>query len=80
MPKLLKQTTSGFIYIWTPQLAQRSDMEPYELENTRDNVAQEEPPPAMDASLAKAVETFRKEVGRGRRPKVAKDAHESQQH
>lgn len=30
MPAKLKQTTTGRIYIWTPLLAKRSDMEPYE--------------------------------------------------
>lgn len=28
--KLLKQKGSGHVYVWTPFLAERSDMEPYE--------------------------------------------------
>ena len=30
MRKLLRQKGSGHIYVWTPQLAQRDDMEPHE--------------------------------------------------
>ncbi len=30
MARLLKQKGSGHIFVWTPQLAERSDMEPYE--------------------------------------------------
>lgn len=29
-PKLLKQTTTGEIYVWTEALSKRDDMEPYE--------------------------------------------------
>lgn len=32
MTKLLKQKGSETIYVWTPILAQRDDMEPYEPE------------------------------------------------
>jgi len=30
MRKLLRQKGSGHIYVWTPQLAEREDMEPHE--------------------------------------------------
>lgn len=70
MSKLLRQTTSGFIYVWTPQLAERSDMEPFEPENTRENSKTTDETPKVEPDVSKAVEAFRAAVGKpGRKPR-----------
>ena len=74
MPKLLRQKTSGFIYVWTENLASRDDMEEYipspapaiEPENTSenpDNTSADEPAESLE--LAKAA--FRRQVTRAPR-------------
>lgn len=77
MPRFLKQTTSGAIFIWQPQLAERADMVPYEPEITSENPSKVEPQPEQDTALAKAIHSFRKEVTRKRKPK-AETSDESQ--
>lgn len=47
--KLLKQVTSGEIYVWTPELAARKDMVPFERE------APKAPEPAVDVPVAEAA-------------------------
>lgn len=70
MPKYLKQIPSGYIYPWTPQLAERADMVVFEQENTREN-----PPEVADSAqpapeMSKAIEAFRaKHGGRKAKPK-----------
>lgn len=74
--KLLKQITTGNIFVWTPQLASRPDMVLYEPEpvapqqNTNENPETAQPETAADLGIEAALETFRKEVGKpGRKPK-----------
>jgi hypothetical protein len=71
MQKLLRQKTSGHIFVWTPQLAERSDMEPYERdaapkeqENTSENLSNTsaESKPADPLKDAKAA--FRRQVAK----------------
>jgi len=76
MAKLLKQTTTGHIYMWTENLASRSDMEVYyptpalasEPENTSENpVNTSADEPETDLEVAKAA--FRRQVTKlGRKP------------
>jgi hypothetical protein len=79
MPKLLRQTTTGHIYVWTQPLSERPDMEPYEPQKTEP--ATEEPnkeTPAQnpectaDPELESAIETFRREVTKPGRKKGIK--------
>lgn len=42
MRKLLRQTTSGHLYVWTEQLAQRPDMEEYIHEEVKPVQEQQE--------------------------------------
>jgi len=75
MQRLLKQTTTGYIYVWTAALAERPDMEPYEPEPAPP--PPEEPKPETpaqnsdceaDPQLEEAIEIFRREVTKpGRR-------------
>jgi hypothetical protein len=80
MQKLLKQKTSGHIYVWTANLAARDDMEDYTPalepvqapENTSENQAttSAEVPPAPELEAAKAA--FRRQVTRApRKPRTA---------
>lgn len=84
MQKLLKQKTTGHIYVWTANLAARDDMEEYapaptptpapdiEPENTSENQAttSAEVPPAQELDAAKAA--FRRQVTRApRKPRTA---------
>jgi HAMP domain-containing protein len=80
MHKLLKQKTTGHIYVWTENLAARDDMEDYALtpepaqaqENTSENQAttSAEVPPATELEAAKAA--FRRQVTRApRKPRTA---------
>lgn len=61
MARLLKQKGSGHIFVWTPQLAERSDMEPYEPPTPAQNpvVSSKELPPLDDA-----LSVFQQEVKR----------------
>lgn len=77
MHKLLKQKTSGHIFVWTPQLAERSDMEPYELappssqvqENTSENSVNTSAEESTPDPLEDAKAAFRRQVGKvGRKP------------
>jgi len=47
--KLLKQVWSGELYVWTPELAERKDMVPYERETPP------APEPVVDAPAAEEV-------------------------
>jgi hypothetical protein len=69
MRKLLRSTTSGIVYVWTPQLAARPDMVLYEDEIPCENPVTNEPQPNTDTALVTAIENFRKEVTRKRKPK-----------
>jgi|GEM_PF-1595881 len=69
--KLLKQKTSGHIYAWTPQLAQRDDMEPYERptqtvpqENPNENPETAQSDTAPGLGIEDALKEFRKEAGK----------------
>jgi len=77
MPRLLKQKNSGFIYMWTPQLAARDDMEEVpvapkvdvEEVNTSDNSSSTSAD-APDTSVEDAKAAFRRQVTKGfRKPK-----------
>lgn len=72
MPRLLRQKTSGFVYVWTANLATRDDMEEYdpapkaavEPENTSENspsTSADEP----DTSIEDAKAAFRRQVRKG---------------
>lgn len=71
MTKLLRQTTTGTVYVWTERLAERPDMEPYERpsapeipnENTAQASAETEPRP----ELSEAIEAFRRQVSKSSR-------------
>lgn len=80
--KLLKQTTTGDIYVWTAQLAERHDMVEFTREatpapvaeadegNPSENPVTETAEPAVDEGLADAAEAFRKSVSKpGRKTK-----------
>lgn len=75
--RLLKQKGTSDIYVWTAQLAQRPDMEPYEPpaarsveENTNENPETAQPETAADLGIDAALSTFREEVRKpGRKPK-----------
>lgn len=67
--KLLRQMTSGYIYPWTPQLAERADMEPFEQENTRENQAEASVQPTPPTEVSKAIEAFRAGLKPGRKAK-----------
>ena len=68
--KLLKQTTSGAIYVWTASLAARSDMVPYEPEpqageqNPNENPNSAQPETAQPVGIEDAIKSFRKEAGK----------------
>lgn len=79
MPQFLRQKTSGFIYVWTANLAARDDMEVYdpapeaavEPENTSENpVNTSADEPAHDLEVAKAA--FRRQVTRAPRKATAR--------
>jgi hypothetical protein len=75
-PRFLKQKPSGYIYGWTPQLAERADMEPYEpppverpAETTSQNPTQASAA-SMPEDVSSAAELFRRQVTKmGRKPK-----------
>lgn len=82
--KLLKQKTTGDIYMWTASLAERHDMEEFTRDeapaqapeqsadesNTSENPSTETAEPAVDEGLADAAEAFRKSVSKpGRKTK-----------
>ena len=69
--KLLKQIPSGHIYPWTPQLAERGDMVPFEQENTRENPKEAAAPVTPTSEVSAAIEAFRasRKVGRKAKPK-----------
>jgi hypothetical protein len=70
MTKLLKQIPSGYIYVWTPLLAERADMVPFEQENTRENPVVEAAVAQPEPEVSKAIEAFRaKHGGRKAKPK-----------
>jgi hypothetical protein len=69
MQKLLKQKTTGNVFMWTPMLAARPDMEPYEPppkpveeENTNENPETAEPEITESLSIEDALEVFKKEA------------------
>jgi hypothetical protein len=78
--KLLKQTTTGDIFVWTENLAARDDMveftrgeapaptEPVETPadegNPSENSGTETAEPAVEEGLADAAEAFRKAVSK----------------
>jgi hypothetical protein len=84
MPKLLKQTTTGTIYVWTERLAERPDMEPYEPpqraeipnENT-EKASAETTPPEPRPELQDAIEAFRRQVSKGSRKGIKTSAGET---
>ena len=53
-PKYVKQTTTGRIYVYAPNLAERDDMEPYEGE-VAPVVEEQTPAPAADTPEAPAT-------------------------
>lgn len=79
MHRLLRQKTTGFIYVWTANLATRADMEEYPPaqepsdlpENTSENsvnASADEP----ETSIEDAKAAFRRQVSKGfRKPKKA---------
>jgi hypothetical protein len=77
MQKLLRQKTSGHIYVWTEALASRDDMEPYEPQakpapeqNPNENSETAQPETVADLGIEDALEAFRKEVRKpGRKAK-----------
>jgi len=69
MQKLLKQKTSGHIYVWTAALAQRDDMEPYEPQakpaqeqNPNENSETAKPEIKESLGIQDALEVFKKEA------------------
>jgi len=81
MRKLLKQKTTGTIYVWTENLAQRPDMELYvpepklpaepepQPENTSQNPTQASADQEPDNELSTAITAFRRQVSKaGRKP------------
>lgn len=67
MPKLLKQITSGHIYVWTENLASRPDMVLYDPEipsENRQEASAETPTPEERPTLQDAVESFRRQVAK----------------
>lgn len=79
MPRLLKQKTTGFIYVWTANLATRDDMEEVEQApvNTaeQENTSENSPSASADepqASIEDAKAAFRRQVRKGfRKPQKA---------
>lgn len=66
MQRLLKQTTTGHIFVWTENLASRPDMVPFEREIPSENrqEASAETPPQERPTLQDAVESFRRQVAK----------------
>lgn len=73
------------IYVWTPQLAERSDMEPYEppvpqpkcAENTSENPISASAEASPDEPLEAAKAAFRRQVSRVRRKPASKELGET---
>lgn len=77
MQKLLKQKGSGHIYVWTPALAARDDMEPFdpqpkavEKQNPNENPETAQPETKAGPSIEDALAAFKKEATKPvRKPK-----------
>lgn len=68
MQKLLRNTKTNAIYVWTPQLAARDDMVLHEpqapsgQQNPNENPENVQPATAANIGIEAALETFRAEV------------------
>lgn len=76
MQKLLKQTTTGNIFVWTEQLASRADMVPHEpeapaaQENPNENSETAQSDTAPGPGIEDAIDAFKREAGKtGRKTK-----------
>jgi hypothetical protein len=93
MQKLLKQKTSGFIYVWTAFLAARDDMELYEpppkevaaapekpvtkTENTSQNPEQASANDKPEDDLSSAMTAFRRQVSKAGRKPSTKSSEQA---
>lgn len=76
MQKLLRNIKTNAIFVWTPQLAARDDMVPYEpqppavQENPNENPETAQSDTAPGPGIEDALKAFRKEAGKpGRKSK-----------
>lgn len=93
MQKLLRQKTTGTIYVWTPLLAERHDMEIYtpppkdtpkqpveqapEAENTSQNLEQASADEKPKDDLSEAMTAFRRQVSKVGRKPATKSSEQA---